>query len=100
MQYDTIIIGAGSAGAILAARLSEDSGRSVLLLEAGPSVMALQPEDGGMRTLLLTAIRGGGGEVQCRERRGGTPEHYQRAAWTPSRIGTRGPRRCHDPICG
>ena len=36
MSVDVVVIGGGTAGCIVAARLSEDPGRSVLLLEAGP----------------------------------------------------------------
>ena len=39
--YDSIIVGGGAAGCVLARRLTEDTDRRVLLIEAGPSDMGL-----------------------------------------------------------
>jgi len=38
--FDVVVVGAGAAGCVVAARLAEDRGRSVALIEAGPDLGA------------------------------------------------------------
>ena len=45
-KYDVVVVGAGSAGCVLAARISDDPACRVVLLEAGPALpLAARPAE-------------------------------------------------------
>ena len=68
MRYDTIIVGGGTAGCILAARLSEDPHRTVLLLEAGPDFPDLNQ--------LPDMLKYGWGTINLEARQAGAPYNW------------------------
>lgn len=68
MKYDHIVVGGGTAGCIVATRLSEDPERSVLLLEAGPEYPDFEQ--------LPDSLKYGWGLLNLEARKAGSPFNW------------------------
>ena len=77
-MYDYVIVGAGSAGCVLAARLSENPAVSVLLLEAGPPDTADQIRIPAAVNLLFGSTYDWGFRTVPQERAAGQSVYWPR----------------------
>ncbi len=77
-MYDYVIVGAGSAGCVLAARLSENPAVSVLLLEAGPPDTADQIHIPAALNLLFGSTYDWGFRTVPQERAAGQSVYWPR----------------------
>lgn len=56
-SFDVVVIGGGTAGCVVAARLTENPDKSVLLLEAGPDYPSLETTPVGVRNARYVPMR-------------------------------------------
>ena len=101
--YDYIVVGAGTAGSVIAARLSEDESKRVLLIEAGSATALPEMDTPGIWPVLLATPANWGESTVTQSFLGHPLPAPRRAARTSAHRGRhrrRGaqPTRCAAPV--